>query len=278
MSSRSSSFSKPESPTDPAHTVDIHRLIREIKNDPDANQARKEWARYAEESLPPSKRRKPDATMEPSATVDADDLFDRETMLFTRFERIRCTSTIQDYNVRFLDLMHKVRPSLLTPYYCAYRYRQGLPLYYKLNIIRSRDLDLDELMLAAQRVETAVGTDDLDALNDSSAYLNPPTMDQRREHHRPERSFSSRLSPPHNTAHRSPDHSHRHWPRATSRLPDKALDECFTPDAANVQRTWNLAPLDEEEREQLRKSGLCFRCRIGRHRQSECPQKGHNER
>ena len=61
------------------------------------------------------------------------------------------------------------------------------------------------------------------------------------------------------------------WKKAFTKKGDDAMDT--TPGRVKARATSMRPPLDDEERERLRKEGRCFRCKKQGHLSRYCPEK-----
>ena len=69
--------------------------------------------------------------------------------------------------------------------------------------------------------------------------------------------------------------SQEQWKKAFTKKGDDTMD--MTPGRVKAQATYTCPPLNDEEREKLRKEGQCFRCRKQGHLSCYCPEKPSHE-
>lgn len=89
-------------------------------------------------------------------------------MVCNAFERIKCTTGILDYNIKFAKLMSELPEGFRNNEYLTFRYTQGLPKPVLMYVRQQPDQNLDSLMRAAQIWDQDIAISDQ---NYASAYI-----------------------------------------------------------------------------------------------------------
>lgn len=264
----------------------IKNWITEIENVCDTRvENREDWARYAKQNLigqasdwyrlwNPQNQPRP---WEDFIAALKHNFYppDYTAIVCRAFERIACTTTVLDYNIRFAKLMNEVSPAFRDPEYRAFRYKEGLPQRIKMYICQQANQDLESLMRAAQTWEQDIAMNEIDANSPYLAALANPTSRSSFNNRRPVRGFPFRSSPPRFNA---PGNQYRpNYSQPNTRSNYMANQRSNSPrqnhepepmDLSEIQ----LAPLGTNERNRLRERGLCFYCKTGRHLYRDCPK------
>lgn len=218
-------------------------------------------------------------------TKEMSDPQDARDLICRAFEKIKCRSTVLDYNVRFDILMKEVPSGFRHPEYLKYRYKEGLPGYIRNFLNNSRpDLELPSLMREAQACEHSICDDEFDAnspslkiLNNNNYYNRPtdPSYDYRKPNNttpttittHPKQRSASYDSRAHFPTHRTPPQQNHDEAGTVASV----VSGGSTASSGGVVQS-SVVLLEPEDSPLPREPDLCYRCPDELHLVKNCPK------
>lgn len=191
---------------------------------------------------------------------------DYEIMLVNAFTNIRCTSSISDYNSRFLDLMTEVPEWYQNEEIRIYHYIRGLPGPVAMHVSFPKRKTLNDMMIDAEKWEYSNNME-----RQTELFSTTRSYNYRSIGHRPRNSSNNNF---HNQYKKKFNQSdNRSWRHNNQKFMSQSFSQQDGSKSCDISRfNEGSRSMSKKERQFLISQGLCFNCRVGRHYARNCPQ------